>query len=117
MILDLGPMFSSFALPTVVRQMMPSCSSKTRIPLPILLLLMSGMVRGIPDFKQHDQQSSENEEMVDFPLFVKPDFITAVLKCLFMKGCPVAVDPVIVLNDKEKSRENPRNLSVKGLMG
>jgi hypothetical protein len=39
------------------------------------------------------------------------------LKCLFMKGWPVTVDPVTVLDDKEKLRENPRSLPVNGLMG
>jgi hypothetical protein len=58
------------------------------------------MGRRIPDFERQDGQSSENEEIADFPLFVTPDIIPAIFKYLFMKDYPVAVDPVIVLDDK-----------------
>jgi hypothetical protein len=63
---------------------------------------MSEMDRRIPDFNGHDGRGSENEEMMDFPLFVRPDISTAILKYLFMKGYSVAVDPVIILDDKKK---------------
>jgi hypothetical protein len=76
------------------------CDPKFRIK--IFLPLMSGIGCRIPDFKRHDGQGRENEKMMDFPLFVRPDIITAILKYLLMKGYSVAVDPVIVLDDKEK---------------
>jgi hypothetical protein len=50
-------------------------------------------------------------------MFVALDFLFAILKYLLIKDCPVAVDPVIVLDGKEKRGECPRSLLVKVLMG
>jgi hypothetical protein len=77
------------------------CDPKFMIKM-FLLPVISRMGRRIRDFERHEGQSSENEKKVDFPLFITPDMITAMLKYPFMKGCPVAVDLVIVLDDKKK---------------
>jgi hypothetical protein len=53
---------------------------------------------------------------VDFSLLVAPDVFIAILKYLFMKDCPVAVDPVIILDDKEKRRRYPGRALLNGLM-
>jgi hypothetical protein len=83
----------------------------------MFLLLITGMGGRIPDFERHDGQSSENEARVDFSLFVTPNIIPVILKYLYMKSCPVAVDPVIVFHDKEKWRDNPKSVPVNGVIG
>jgi hypothetical protein len=92
------------------------CDPKFKTEM-FLLWLMIAMNRRSPDLERSYELSSENKEVVDFPLFVPLDFFIAILKYLFMKECPVAVDPVIVLDGKEKQGECRRGVLVNGLMG
>jgi hypothetical protein len=91
------------------------CDPKFRTEM-FLLSLMTATGRRIPGLERRYEQISQNEEVVDFSLLVAPDIFIAILKYLFIKDCPVAVDPVIVLDDEEKRGECPGGVLVKGLM-
>jgi hypothetical protein len=73
---------------------MIQCDSKLRTEMS-LLLLMTAMGCRIPDPGWRCEQISENEELVDFALRVGPDNCIAMLNDLFVKDCPIAVDPGI----------------------
>jgi hypothetical protein len=89
------------------------CDSKLRTEMS-LLLLMTAIGCRIPDLGWRCEQISENEELVDFALRVGPDNCIAILNDLFGKDCPIAVDPGIVLGDKEKCGKWPRGVLVNG---
>jgi hypothetical protein len=77
------------------------CDLRSRTEI-YLLSLMTGMSRRTFNLEGCHEQGSRDEDVVDFPLFVRPSVFVIIFKYLFMKDCRVAADPVIVIDDKEK---------------
>jgi hypothetical protein len=108
-LMEVEPEFDDFNVELI------QCDPKFRTEV-FLLSLMTATGHRIPNLERRYGQIRENDEVVDFSLLVAPDVFIAILKYLFMKDWPVAVDPVIVLDDPDKKRKGPGGVLVNGLM-